>query len=216
MSVSPPLPPSRGRRGGNADHFRILADYAPVMIWLAGPDRRCAYVNRPWLEFTGRALEVELGFGRLESIHHEDRPSVVAAYERAFDACEPFEAEYRLRRHDGEYRWVFDRGVPLVHDGKLNGFVGSCVDMTDRLLAERAARRAEDFRKLAAHLTMVSHELRSPLNGIKSWTHVLDTHLRDADPAVRRALDGIMTGVEHQARLIEDLLDATRTMRALD
>ena len=220
--------PRGSRRGESADHFRLMADCAPVMIWVASPDRKCVYLNRPWLDFTGRALDDELGFGWHAGIHPEDRERCLGARERAFAGWEPFEVEYRLRRRDGEHRWLLDKGVPLVHDERLSGYIGSCVDITDRRLAEEATRRREE--EVLAHersarataesetlardqfLALVSHELRSPLNGIKSWTHVLENQLRDPDPTVRRALAGIMIGVEHQVRLIEDLLDVTRAL----
>ncbi len=342
-------PPRGSRRGESADHFRLMADCAPVMIWVASPDRRCVYFNRPWLDFTGRELEAELGFGWAGGIHEEDRARCLEAYEKAFAAWQPFEVEYRLRRADGEFRWLLDKGVPLVTDSRLSGFLGSCLDITDRMRAEQAARdREESFKTLAANipdviarfdrdlrcvyanravekelglspealvgrghaalglpaavgaplaeavaaaraggeeqrfrfeldregqrrhfvgrvipesvagrvdgvlviayddtarareeeeraemlahersaradaetatlardqfLAIVSHELRSPLNGIKSWTHVLENQLRDPDPTVRRALAGIMIGVEQQVRLIEDLLDVTRAL----
>jgi len=201
-----------------------MADFAPVMIWLAAPDRKCVYFNRPWLQFTGRALDDELGLGWTQGIHPDDRERCAEAHARAFEAREPFEAEFRLRRADGEYRWLLDKGVPLLADGALAGFVGSCVDVTERILAdekraevlarERSARANAESAALARDqfLAVVSHELRSPLNGIKSWTHVLENHLHEADPTVRRALAGIMIGVEHQVRLIDDLLDVTRAM----
>jgi PAS domain S-box-containing protein len=220
-----PAPRRVGRRRGNAaDDFRLMADCAPVMIWVSGPDRKCVYVNRPWQEFTGRSLEEALDHGWSEGIHPQDRDRVLGVHARAFTAIEPFELEYRLRRHDGCYRWLLDKGTPVVVDGELSGFIGSCLDITDRMAAEkaaaellereRAARAAAESATLARDqfLAIVSHELRSPLNGIKSWTHVLQGRLRDADPTVTRALNGIMIGVEHQVRLIEDLLDVTRAM----
>ncbi len=216
------------RRADGADHFRLMADFAPVMIWLAAPDRKCVYFNRPWLAFTGRTVEDEAGTGWAEGIHPEDRDRCLAERSRAFEERRPFELEYRLRRADGEYRWLLDKGVPLIEEGRLAGFVGSALDVTDRLLAEREARTRED-QKLARErnaranaesetlardqfLAIVSHELRSPLNGVKSWAHVLENHLREADETVRRAVAGIMIGVEHQVRLIDDLLDVTRAM----
>lgn len=181
--------------------FRRLADFAPVMIWAADPDRRSVYFNRPWLDFTGRPADDELGFGWTEGIHPEDRAAAIAAIDAAYSSFEPFETEYRLRRHDDEYRWLLHKGVPLVAEDGLCGFVGSCLDITDR--------RIED-EKRAGILATVSHELRSPLNGIKTWAHVLEDHLRSDDATVKRALAGILTGVEHQVRLIEDLLDTGR------
>ena len=223
-SAQSPPGPRGARRVDTADHFRLMADYAPVMIWLAGPDRKCVYFNRMWLEFTGRALDAQLGFGWTSGIHEQDRDRCLAAYAGAFESREPFEIEYRLRRADGEYRWLLDKGVPLVAEERLQGFVGSCLDITARakedekrtelLERERSARANAESATHARDqfLAIVSHELRSPLNGIKSWTHVLENQLRDADPTIRRALAGIMIGVEHQVRLIDDLLDVTRAM----
>jgi len=169
----------------------MAADHAPVMIWLAGADRKCVYVNRMWLEFTGRPLQAELGFGWSENIHPEDRARVLETYERAFEQRTAFEARFRLRRRDGAWRWFDDHGVPVLNERDFEGFAGSCTDVTDR----------DEF------LGVVSHELRSPLNGIKSWTHLLENLLADAQPPVHRALAGIMIGVDHQVRLIDALLD---------
>src|SRR5437868_8039525 len=83
------------RRGGNADYFRILADFAPVMIWLAAPDRGCVYFNPRWLEFTGRPLDAEVGDGWIDGLHPDDREAYVAAYGEAFDTRAPFELEFR-------------------------------------------------------------------------------------------------------------------------
>jgi len=172
-----------------SEHFRLMAEHAPVMIWLAGPDRKYVYVNRMWLEFTGRALDAETGSGWTERVHPDDREDLLATFAEAFETRRPFEAQFRLRRHDGAYRRLVNRGVPLLQDDRLIGLVGSCAEATDP--------------------TRLSHELRSPLNAIKSWAHVLESQLHD-DPSSKRALAGIMIGVEQQARLIDDLLDPNR------
>ncbi len=120
------------------DRFRLMADHAPVMVWMSAVDTRCTYVNRRWLEFTGRRAEDELGDGWVQSVHAEDRPRCVAVYGRAFAEQSEFLMEYRLRRQDGEYRCVLDQGVPrFAADGTFAGFVGSCVDVTDLRAAER-------------------------------------------------------------------------------
>jgi len=121
------------------ERFRHVANAAPVMIWMSAPDRLCTYFNQPWLNFTGRPLHAELGDGWLEGVHPEDSQHCMQAYVAAFDRREPFEVEYRLRRHDGEYRWVSDRGVPRFNlDNSFAGYIGSCIDVTDRKLVQES------------------------------------------------------------------------------
>jgi PAS domain S-box-containing protein len=121
------------------ERFRLVADTAPAMIWMAGKDKLCNYFNLQWLLFTGRALEAELGNGWAQGVHPEDLASCLETYENAFDAHQPFEMQYRLLRHDGEHRWILDIGVPRFnYDGSFAGYIGSCLDITDRKLAEEA------------------------------------------------------------------------------
>jgi PAS domain S-box-containing protein len=117
--------------------FRLVADTAPVMIWTAGTDRKCSYVNKTCLDFTGRSLEAELGDGWVEAVHPEDSNRCLQTYTEAFNRRESFEMHYRVRRKDGEYRWVLDDGVPRFNaDGSFAGYIGSCIDITERKLAE--------------------------------------------------------------------------------
>jgi PAS domain S-box-containing protein len=165
--------------------FRIMADTAPVLVWMSGRDKLCDFFNRGWLEFTGRTMEQELGNGWAEGVHPDDAQRCFKIYHSCFDSREPFEMEYRLRRYDGEYRWVLDRGVPRrTSTGDFMGYVGVVVDLTDR-------RRAEDARQSLMHASrlavageftaMVVHELNQPLNAILLNIAVLET-LLDAKP----------------------------------
>jgi PAS domain S-box-containing protein len=122
--------------------FRQLADSAPSLIWMSTADGNCFYLNRRWLEFTGRTLEQSCGHGWAAAVHPEDRAHVLDRNEAAFDATAPFSVEYRLRRHDGEYRWMLNHGTPrLARDGTLMGYIGTCIDIHDRVAAERRIRR---------------------------------------------------------------------------
>jgi PAS domain S-box-containing protein len=132
------------------ERFRSMADTAPVLLWLSDVDQQCTYINKPWLDFTGHTFEQELGQAWMESIHPEDHPRFLETYRASFHRRERFEMEYRLRRADGEYRWVLSRGAPRVTDnGEFIGYVGSCVDFTERKRVEESLRESEARLRLA-------------------------------------------------------------------
>ena len=123
------------------ERFRVMADTAPVMVWRSGPDQGCDFFNKPWLEFRGRRMQDEIGDGWTKGVHPDDLPRCLATYTAAWPGRESFRMEYRLQRADGEYRWVLDSGVPrLAVDGALLGYIGSCLDITERRQAEEALR----------------------------------------------------------------------------
>ena len=123
------------------ERFRTMADSAPVLIWISGPDKLCTYFNKRWLNFTGRTMEQELGNGWMEGIHPDDYDQVLETYNTAFDKREPFSMEYRLRRADGEPVWVIDNGDPrFLLDGTFAGYIGSCFDISERKEAEERTR----------------------------------------------------------------------------
>ena len=158
------------------ERFRTMADTAPVMIWMSGVDKLCTFFNKGWLDFTGRTLEQELGNGWAEGVRREDFDRCLEIYTNSFDARQEFTMEYRLRRHDGEYRWVLDNGVPrLGPDGTFLGYIGTAIDITQRKDAEAELQRN---RQELAHVTRIStmgelaaslaHELNQPLTAILS------------------------------------------------
>jgi PAS domain S-box-containing protein len=149
------------------ERFRLVANTAPVMIWMSGTDKLTTYVNQPWLEFTGRPLEAELGEGWVESVHPKDLNRCMDPYTQAFDRRESFQTEYRLRRHDGEYRWLSDIGVPRFNpDHSFAGYIGSCTDVTERKLAEESLANV-GRRLIEAHeeeRTWIARELHDDVN----------------------------------------------------
>lgn len=154
--------------------FRTVADVAPVMIWMSDPGKKGIFFNKGWLKFTGRSLDRELGAGWLEGIHAEDLANTVDVCGAAFRKRETFTVEYRLRHKDGEYRWLLDTGTPRFEsDGTFLGYIGSCIDITERRQAEldhqlqstelaRVGRLAV-MGELAASL---AHEVNNPLGAM--------------------------------------------------
>jgi PAS domain S-box-containing protein len=124
--------------------FRLLADSAPVMIWTSGIDKLCTYFNAPWLAFTGRTMEQELGNGWVEGVYPADKQQCLDIYTSSFDARIPFSMDYRLRRFDGQYRWILDNGIPFyAPDGTFTGYIGSCIDITERRSLEQQLQYSE-------------------------------------------------------------------------
>src|ERR1051326_382698 len=129
----------------SASEYERIVEQAPIMIWRSGVDAECDYFNERWLEFTGRPIQKELGSGWSEGVHPDDFKRCLDTYLTAFKNREIFEMEYRLRRYDGTYRWIFDRGVPFNDsDGKFAGYVGSAIDVTEKIEAQEALRKAEE------------------------------------------------------------------------
>jgi len=156
------------------NRFRTVADAAPVMIWMADTDKLCNFFNKGWLDFTGRKVEQELGNGWAEGLHREDFDTCLEIYATSFDARQPFTIEYRLRRHDGEYRWLLDNGTPrFAEDGTFLGYIGSCIDITARKQAELEHQRQNTelarvgrvavMGELAASL---AHEVNNPIGAM--------------------------------------------------
>jgi PAS domain S-box-containing protein len=217
------------------DEVRALANSARVLMWLSDPDGRRTYLNPSWLEFTGRPMEEERGNGWTAGVHPDDARRLAERSEATRGDRMAFETEYRLRRFDGEYHWMLERGQPWIGpDGALLGYVGSCIDISERKLREaalqeersqlaqkveertaelaranaelgKAARLKDDF------LANVSHELRTPLTAILGLSEAL---LGEAQgpltPKQHKALETIEASGQHLLSLINELLDLAR------
>lgn len=209
------------------ERFRTMADTAPVLLWVSGTDGLCNFFNQVWLSFTGRTLEQEKGNGWAEGVHPDDRAGCLETYWAAFNARQPFEMEYRLRRADGEYRWIVDRAAPrFAGDGAFAGYIGSCIDITERKQTEVALQeRAEQLTRLTADLArrnqeldqfayVVSHDLKAPLRAIANLSEWLE---EDLEPALteetRHQMDLLRGRVHRMEALIEGLLQYSRVGR---
>ena len=194
--------------------FRHLADSSPVLIWMSGIDKLCHYFNKTWLEFTGRTIEQETGNGWTEGVHADDFDACVNTYVNAFDARQPFEMDYRLRRHDGVYRWIVDSGRPRHNSsGQFLGYIGSCIDITDRKQAEATLESARDAAEAAnlaksTFLANMSHEIRTPLNAILGLTYLLQRDI--TAPAQAARLGKVDASAKHLLGILNDILDLSK------
>jgi PAS domain S-box-containing protein len=194
------------------ERFRSIADAAPVLIWMSGTDKLCTYFNKPWLDFTGRSIEQELGNGWAEGVHPDDLEKCLQTYTQSFDRREQFRMEYRLRRHDGGYRWILDIGVPRFNkDRSFLGYIGIGVDVTDRKLASEREKRTLEMldlvtEQMAAAVTRCSRDfqyvwanqgyadwLRRPLSEIVGHA-ILDVLGKEAFEHLRHHFERVLKG----------------------
>lgn len=213
-------------RRESESRFMLAAKAAPVMIWISGIDKLRTYLSDHWLEFTGRSLEAETGNDWAERVHPDDLQKCLNTYAQYFDRREQFRMEYRVQRHDGEYRWILDLGVPRFgEDGSFVGFIGTAVDVTDRKMAEETVRRSEaQFRDLAVqsrttHWEVDNRGLFTYVSQVSeaSWgyrpeevmgrMHFYDIHPEEGREAFKAGVFGIIERKE----LFRDLVHAIET-----
>ncbi len=209
-----------------------VANASPALFWTAGLDKGCDWFNRRWLEFTGRRMEQELGNGWAEGVHPDDFDRCLANYVSAFDARQPFSMEYRLRHHDGSFRWLLERGLPRHDaDGRFIGYIGSCLDISEEKamqfalkdlnasLEQRVAARTAELaaardaaeagsRAKSAFLAKMSHELRTPMNGVMGMIELAKRRM--ADPKGLDQLDKAQRSATRLLGLINDILDLSK------
>ncbi|HEY9850370.1 MAG TPA: PAS domain S-box protein [Leptolyngbyaceae cyanobacterium] len=216
------------------ERFRTMADSAPVLLWVSGIDGLYTFFNQVWLNFTGRSLEEETGRGWMQGIHPDDFQGYLDTYMSAFTTREDFQMEYRLRRADGEYRWILDRGMPrFMPNGSFAGYIGSCIDITDRKLMEEIFRsRATELARLTSVLTktntvlekrnqeldqfayIVSHDLKAPLRAIANLSQWIEEDLQEhLTGDTKHQMDLLRGRVHRMEALIQGILEYSRVGR---
>jgi len=197
----------------------MMADTAPVLVWMSGADMLCNFFNKPWLEFTGRTMEQELGNGWSEGVHAEDLQHCLGTYVSSFKARRTFSMEYRLRRADGEYRWILDTGVPRYSpQGGFAGYIGSCLDITERKQAELEVQRQRDE---LAHLsrvttigelaTALAHELNQPLGAIQTNAEAAKVVLKNNPPNLDE-VDAILSDIQQDGWRAGEVIHRMRSL----
>jgi PAS domain S-box-containing protein len=197
--------------------FRALADSAPMMVWSDDPDRRCDFVNQRWIDFTGRDLTALPLLGWADLVHPDDRAALVAMHASAFDTRRPFEMDHRFRRADGEYRWVSTHGAPRIDPGgAFRGFIGTCVDITDRRRAEETRQRLErqlrQAQKMEAMGTLaggIAHDFNNLLAAIGGNLELASMDLGAAHQ-VQGNLDEMRRAVRRATELVQRILTFSR------
>lgn len=196
--------------------FLSTVNSAPILIWMSDPGKRCVFANQPWLEFLGRTMGQVMGDGWAESVHPDDLANCLKTYDEAFDARKPFMMEQRMRRYDGQYRWILAHAVARYDARKqFLGYIGSCVDVTERKEAEAEAQRSKQE---LAHVSRVStlgalagslaHELRQPLAAIvvnaEAARRLMDDQHQN-DEEVLDALNDIAKQGRRAGRIIAEM-----------
>jgi PAS domain S-box-containing protein len=186
--------------------FRNMADTAPTMIWVSGPDQRCTFLNRAWLTFTARTVKQELGTGWMESVHPDDRDRVCRAYSSALDTLAPLQMEYRLRRADGEYRSLLCTGVPRFQkDRVFTGYIGSCVDVTDLKHAHERTLAGQKLELMGTLANGIAHDFNNLLGGISASTELALTELAE-NVDCQEELLRIKAAADLGARIVREVM----------
>jgi two-component system sensor kinase FixL len=197
--------------------FQDIADFAPAMLWRINSTFNSSWANRTWFSFTGGTLESELDFAWADRIHPDERERVLEQFDIAFSERTSTVVEFRIRRYDGAYRWLLDRGEPVYRDGKFDGFVGSAVDITERREAELRADRlqAEVVRLSRADVSgsmanMLLHELVQPVQVISNYSAALKRMLSDkgdlAEP-ISEGVDRLRAALERAGEIVRSCRD---------
>lgn len=211
--------------------LRKMADNVPVMIWVAGPDKNFTFLNRTWLAFTGRKLSKETGIGWTEGVHKNDIDLVLSTYHKSFEEKKPFTLDYRMKRYDGEYRWILNSAVPTYDaDGEFTGYTGSCTEIhnkrvmseeLEKLVNERTRELKEanlslerSNNELAQFAYVASHDLQEPLRKITTFSiRLKERYIALLPENGKEFIEKINNSSERMRKLIDDLLNFSRISR---
>jgi PAS domain S-box-containing protein len=193
--------------------FRSMANTSPVLLWISGTDKLCQFVNQSWLDFTGRPLDTQLGYGWADGIHPDELNHSIKTYHDAFEAKRPFRMEYRLRHHSGQYRWIMDMGVPRFDmNNAFCGYAGSAIDITEqKQVQEQRAHlgQLERLAQLGELSASIAHELRQPLGAISLNIGAMQTLLR-ASGASLPDIQEVLTDIEKDSKRANNVIVSMR------
>jgi PAS domain S-box-containing protein len=197
--------------------FQNMANTAPVLIWITDTDALFTFVNNFWLQFTGRTLGQELGMSWLEGIHPDDLERFLKLYKTSFDLRKSFEVEFRLRKRDGNFRWIISKGVPRFQtDGRFAGYIGSCTDINDqKIIEEKIKGFNEELKSLNASkdkfFSIIAHDLKSPLSGLLGFTEILADEFDELQmEEVKEFIGHSHQSAKNLNALLENLLEWSR------
>ncbi len=188
------------------ERFRTMADTAPVMIWVADPDKHCTYFNKCCLDFTGQSLEEKIGEGWIAGLHPDDREWFLATYSDAFDAGRAFQVPFRLRRADGEYRWALTTGVPrYTPAGVFAGYIGSCVDITELRRAQDQALATQKLESVGVLAGGIAHDFNNLLGGILAEAELAAMELKHGESPLG-GIERIRVAAMRGAEIVRELM----------
>ncbi len=210
------------------ERFSIAANTAPVLIWMCDTEKRRYFFNKCWLDFTGRTVEQETDFGWMESVHPDDKDRILNSFNECFEQQTEFKTEYRLRRKNGQYRWVHSHGIPRYTLANLfEGYIGTSIDINERKLyqeelSKRVYERTNELRianeklaisnkELEQFAYIASHDLQEPLRKVKSFGDLLIHRYGDKlDNDGVNFIQRMQSATERMKDLIDEILKFSR------